>query len=47
MNSCVIGIVLDVEIQLAIKYSKDVTSTAGRSIKLSDNLCFSDRKTLT
>ena len=44
---------MEVEIKLAIEYGQDkrvVTSVAGRSIKLSNELCFSDtnaRKTLT
>lgn len=50
MNSYIIGIVLDIEIKLAIRYERLVTSTAGESIKLRNNLCFSDtnaRKSLT
>jgi len=49
----VVGIVLEVELKLAIEYGQDkrvVTSTAGRSIKLSNKLCSSDtkaRKSLT
>lgn len=48
----VIGIVLKVDIRLAIEYGHNkrvVSNTAGRSIKLSNKLCFNDtnaRKTL-